>query len=80
LLPSAPAGDGDAAAEQAAAPARDEKANVRVFDSHTGEQVLVAAQGPGSARVRGFIENTDLFRIMMAAFGWEKDRRDPPTH
>jgi alkaline phosphatase len=58
------------AEEKAAA----EKANVRVFDGHTGEQVLVAAQGPGSARVRGFIQNTDVFRIMMAAFGWDSER------
>ncbi|NWG12190.1 MAG: alkaline phosphatase [Acidobacteria bacterium] len=45
--------------------------NVRVDDGHTGEEVLVAAQGPGAERVRGFIANTDLFHIMMAAFGWE---------
>lgn len=47
-------------------------ANVRVEDSHTGEEVLVAAQGPGAERVHGFIANTELFRIMMAAFGWEQ--------
>ena len=39
--------------------------------SHTGEQVLAAAQGPGSERVHGFIENTDLFYIMLAAYGWD---------
>ncbi len=44
--------------------------NIRVDDGHTGEHVLVAAQGPGAERVRGFIENADLFRIMMAAYGW----------
>jgi alkaline phosphatase len=32
--------------------------------------VLVAAQGPGAQRVRGFLSNTDLFHIMMAAYGW----------
>lgn len=37
---------------------------------HSGEQVLVAADGPGSARVKGFIKNTDLFGIMLAAYGW----------
>lgn len=47
------------------------KPNVRVENGHTGEQVLVAARGPGAERVRGFIRNTDLFRIMMAAYGWE---------
>jgi alkaline phosphatase len=44
--------------------------NLRMDDSHTGEEVLVAAQGPGSARVRGYLANTDLFQIMMAALGW----------
>ncbi len=48
------------------------RGNVRVDDAHTGEQVLVAAQGPGAERVHGFIANTDLFHIMMAAFGWDK--------
>jgi alkaline phosphatase len=38
---------------------------------HTGEEVVVAAQGPGAGRVRGFFKNTDLFRIMMAAYGWK---------
>jgi alkaline phosphatase len=46
-------------------------ASVRREDDHTGEEVLVAAQGPGSERVRGFMSNTDLFQIMMAAFGWK---------
>ncbi len=44
--------------------------NIRVSGSHTGEEVLAAAKGPGAERVRGFIPNTELFRIMMAAFGW----------
>jgi alkaline phosphatase len=43
---------------------------IRMDDGHTGEEVVVAAQGPGARRVRGFIANTDLFRIMMAAYGW----------
>lgn len=44
--------------------------NVRMDDDHTGEEVLVAAQGPGSERVRGYLANTDLFHVMMSAFGW----------
>ena len=48
--------------------------NVAVGDSHSGEQVLAAAMGPGAKRVHGFIENTDLFHIMMAAYGWEKGK------
>ena len=44
--------------------------NVRMDDSHTGEEVLVAALGPGSDAVHGFLANTDLFHVMRAAFGW----------
>jgi len=46
---------------------------IRMDDGHTGEEVVVAAQGPGARRVRGFIANTDLFRIMLAAYGWKED-------
>jgi alkaline phosphatase len=45
--------------------------NLRREDDHTGEQVIVAAEGPGAERVRGFLSNTELFHIMMAAFGWK---------
>ena len=45
---------------------------IRMDDGHTGEEVVVAAQGPGARRVHGFIGNTDLFRIMMAAYGWNE--------
>ena len=44
---------------------------LRMDNGHTGEEVLAAAQGPGAERVRGFMANTDLFRVMMAAYGWE---------
>lgn len=43
---------------------------VRMENGHTGEEVLVAAQGPGAERVRGYMANTDIFRVMMAAYGW----------
>jgi alkaline phosphatase len=57
-----------------------QKPNIRVDDGHTGEQVLAAAQGPGARRLHGFIENTDLFHVMMAAFGWENwASPKPPT-
>jgi alkaline phosphatase len=39
---------------------------------HAGEEVLVAAQGPGAERVHGFFPNTHLFDIMMDAYGWER--------
>lgn len=42
-----------------------------VSGHHSAEEVLVSAQGPGAERVRGFLSNTDLFHIMMAAYGWE---------
>ncbi|HTV01715.1 MAG TPA: alkaline phosphatase [Luteitalea sp.] len=46
---------------------------VRMDNGHTGEAVLVAATGPGAERVRGFMDNTDVFRVMMQAFGWKAD-------
>jgi alkaline phosphatase len=53
----------------------EDKPAVAVGTSHTGEEVLVAAQGPGSEKVAGFMSNTDLFRVMMSAYGWQADRR-----
>jgi alkaline phosphatase len=50
---------------------------ILVNGHHSGEQVLVAADGPGSDRIHGFISNTDLFRIMLSAWGW---REDTGTH
>jgi alkaline phosphatase len=46
--------------------------DIRVNDGHTGEQILAAAQGPGAERLQGIIHNTDLFHVMMAAYGWKK--------
>jgi alkaline phosphatase len=46
---------------------------IRMDNGHTGEEVVAAAQGPGARRVRGFMANTDLFRIMLAAYGWKED-------
>jgi alkaline phosphatase len=46
---------------------------VRMDNGHTGEEVLAAAQGPGAERVRGYIANTDLFGVMMKAFGWKEN-------
>jgi alkaline phosphatase len=47
------------------------KFSVRVNGSHAGEEVLVAAKGPGAQRVRGYLDNTELFNVMMAAYGWK---------
>ena len=48
------------------------KPALKVEGSHTGEEVLVAAQGPGAGRVRGYLDNTQLFGIMMDAYGWKR--------
>ncbi len=61
----------------------DPKPAIRVDSGHSGEQVLVAARGPGAERVRGFIANADIFRIMLAAYGWTPDPpagKHPLTH
>lgn len=47
---------------------------ISVTDDHTGEEVIATASGPGAERLHGFFPNTRLFEIMMAAFGWTKDR------
>lgn len=36
---------------------------------HSGEDVILTASGPGSERVRGQMENTDVFRVMAEALG-----------
>ena len=46
--------------------------SLRVDRGHTGEEILVAAKGPGSERVHGFISNTKIFQIMMSAYGWSE--------
>ena len=38
-------------------------------DVHSGEDVILTATGPGSERVRGQMENTEVFRIMAEALG-----------
>ena len=43
---------------------------MKLEGSHTGEEVLVAAEGPGADQVRGFMQNTDLFQVMMRSYGW----------
>lgn len=52
--------------------AADPKAPVRADSGHTGEEIVAVARGPGAERLKGFIPNTALFRIMMAAYGWEE--------
>jgi alkaline phosphatase len=60
---------------EAAKPAMTNAANevISVQDGHTGEEVIVAATGPGADKVHGFMPNTRLFDIMLSAFGWKRD-------
>lgn len=46
---------------------------IGVEDTHTGEEVVAAASGPGAEQVHGFFPNIRLFDMLMAAFGWKKD-------
>jgi alkaline phosphatase len=48
--------------------------NLSMDGTHTGEPVMAAAQGPGSFRVRGYLSNTDLFGVMLRAYGWRDQR------
>jgi alkaline phosphatase len=52
-----------------------EKPDLAIGTGHTGEEVLVAAQGPGSQRATGVLANTDVFGIMLAAYGWKADSK-----
>jgi alkaline phosphatase len=36
---------------------------------HSGEDVILTATGPGSDRVRGSMDNTEVFRVMADALG-----------
>lgn len=62
-------------AQAAAKPGATMAANpvISVEDTHTGEEVLAAASGPGANRVHGFLPNTRLFDVMLAAMGWKKE-------
>ena len=44
---------------------------IRMDDAHTGEEVVVAAKGPGAERVRGFMPNTAIYGIIRAALRWK---------
>ena len=43
---------------------------ISVEDTHTGEEVIAAAQGPGAEQVHGFFANTALFAMLMKAMNW----------
>jgi alkaline phosphatase len=43
---------------------------VSLEDEHTAEEVPLLGMGPGAERIAGFMSNTDVFKVMMANFGW----------
>jgi alkaline phosphatase len=43
---------------------------VAVDGSHTAEEVLVAATGPGAEKIKGYFPNTYLFEVIKGAYGW----------
>jgi alkaline phosphatase len=49
------------------------KSNFGLGTHHAGEEVLIAAEGPGSEHVHGFMHNTEIFRVLLSAFGWTED-------
>ena len=69
--------EGLEAAEQEAPKGPIRIPTLRMENGHAGEEVLVAAQGPGASRVRGYMANTDLFRVMMQAYGWPLPKPAP---
>lgn len=42
----------------------------RSLSTHSGDDVFVAARGPGAERIHGFLTNTDLFDVMRRACGF----------
>ncbi len=41
---------------------------------HSGEDVILTASGPGSEKVRGQLDNTEVFRVMVEALGLGENR------
>src|SRR5690606_17850706 len=46
--------------------------SLQIEHSHTDEEAQVMANGPGAERVRGYLPNTNIFHIMLQAFGWKE--------
>ena len=42
---------------------------------HSGEDVILTATGPGSDRVKGQMDNTEVFRVMVDALGLGADKK-----
>jgi alkaline phosphatase len=61
------------AAKPEPAPASEGKPNFGLGSHHAGEEVLIAAEGPGSEEIHGFMHNTEIFKVMMNALGWAEN-------
>jgi alkaline phosphatase len=46
---------------------------IKIEDIHTGEEVPLLAVGPGAQQVHGYISNTQIFDIILNAYGWSED-------
>jgi alkaline phosphatase len=46
---------------------------------HTGDDVVLTAMGPGADKVRGLMENTDLFRVIAEALALAPVEKAAPT-
>ena len=44
---------------------------VVIENTHTAEEVVATAEGPGAERIHGFFPNTQVFHFMMSSFGWK---------
>jgi len=41
------------------------------YETHSGEDVPLYARGPGAHRVKGVMEQDEIYRVMTKALGWE---------
>ena len=41
------------------------------YETHSGEDVPLYARGPGAHRVKGVMEQDEIYRVMTQALGWE---------
>ena len=46
---------------------------------HSGEDVIFTATGPGSERVQGSMDNTEVFRVMADALGLAQTQQTTGT-
>jgi alkaline phosphatase len=44
---------------------------VLIENTHTAEEVVATAEGPGAEQIHGFFPNTQMFHFMMSSFGWK---------